>query len=1396
MQNIQLILALTHFLLSILICHSITIYVDQTSLNDDCSKSSVSDPCNNFTGALDMIITNTKIHITPGSYVLPPSSRYTFVSVDDVYLIVHGVGDVVIDCNGDDSGLAFVQSKNIFLIGITLLGCGIEQNSTALNLSAKIDSEFSFLPVFVGLYFEECSSVALLHVTIRNSTGVGVQLYSTHGNVEIINCTFSDNTPVNNRWGGGLYIEFPFCKPGNDSCAQQDTSSVDISSVSDSNYVIKNCTFTNNIANDPEKHLLVLAYRYRHNPTGRGGGLSIFFKGNATNNTFKIDNCVFQNNVAVYGGGIYMEMQDSTNKNAIVVTNSVFINNHATKDGGGILVSYLFLKDLTGDEVIESDIRLIDVVFENNVAGFSGTYLGKGGGISYTSTQQSNPDESIANKFSIIRSCFCRNNGFVGSALQISSYIIADSGFLYPVFISDITVIQNTIVVHTDNIARPVGSGALYISNVPVRFLTSGTFTENNGSALAVFNSKLSVMSNTLFEFENNTGYDGGALLLHSSSVMILYENVSVSFYGNKALNRGGAIFANYIGPFIGIESQSCFIQYHNVKIKPSNWNIKFKFRYNSALIGDSIYASSLLPCILGSPFGVIDKSRNEELLNDAFCWNDVSDIWDYSDNNTVEECKRNIGTDMHFNQTSSPLMLNVTPGNITTMNLFGINEQGNKITSNFILRVYSSDDNDKDLVDPDYTYISDNSIRLKNPENVNSTVIHLETVGQEVKMMTDVNINFLECPFGFHLQDGVCVCSGKFGGVLNCNESFFTASLLRGYWIGYSTCMESDDTVVVSHCKYCNYESVVDGYYELNKSRDEITKGLCKNNRDGHICSSCKSGYAPAINIDTNECVKCNSSDHKIWGAVLFVAIDVLLPLFFLLALYIMDVPLTNGLLHGPIFFAQMITTVISLDADDIIQYSDIAGKFDQYFENFYMTIYNFFNLEFFMFLQTVCIGLPKFAHVISLQYIAALLPLILVILIGICIYLSDRTSRSEMEHRIKQYVKTHCTNLTNILATCIMLSYTRVAVISCFLLTPISLVSSNGDFGDYKHSVLYVDGSICYPSRDFYPYLAVSLLVTAIFLIPTPLFLVVFRSRNAGGNSKLFYNLLDQFQRQFRHGLDDFQNSRFAAAIRPNCEGKEEESVCCNPCTVCGKPLMSNHTNYEYECCTEAQCCRYYQMKSHCCPFVINTSCSLYDYRWLSGGMFVLRILLIIPYLFAFTTLIRYCLQLTICMFAGIIVLIFKPYKPKLYKHVDCNRVEAFSLLNLAFILSLCIYQYHYSTTKGATLSIWVYVIQCILVVIPFIWIVCVYCVLVKERHIERYDKYIKPCVMFCCGRPDMVRRIDNDLSQSLVTDEPSGSSHGSKRSVRLTDRSRSIGSRSIDSTAPRNKSEYTQL
>ncbi len=1303
------------------LCCSVFVYVNISATNDDCSQTTNTNPCSNLTASFEFIHDKNDVvlNIAPGTYTLLPSNRLSFLSLHDIAVTKNGFGTVEIICAGLNAGLSFYNTKNIKIKGITFTGCGVIHNSTTRNFS--VENSLSLVKIVASLYFDRCESVSLLSVIVRDSRGIGVQFFSTNNSVEISNCQFLNNSGLMESesnmsritWGGGVYIEFPFCSPGNDMCEYQSSASqVDISSVSNTAYKINNCLFANNIAHDNDGRRLVLAYRSMHKTAGRGGGLSIFFKGNAANNNFQILNCMFLNNQAMYGGGMYLEMQDSTIDNVVQLSNLTFTNNEAEWEGGGLLASYLFLRRLTdGDQVKGGKINLQNVTFINNNVHLSDS--GKGGGVSYSSTRQVNL-EGGSNDFNTISFAdvsFLNNEALIGSAMCVGAYATEVNGIFAPIQITDATFANNW-----GKSNKHFGSGTLLVHSIPIEISGSVKFTNNSETALILYYSFLNITANTMVTFVNNTGDNGGAISLLSSSVIIINENVQASFTGNIAYIRGGAIFAD-LSTDVLTASQDCFILYYNITRNPNLWNATFIFQDNrigsSAGSFSSIFASSLMPCLWGRAFGIVPLN-DSNVVDQVFCWNSESIIWNYDNKNTTDNCKKQIDTGLSKFDKQSLDSLHTIPGKLTNLKFIVKNDQDERITSKYILHVYSLDKGIE--VDEDYEYISNTNIVLKQVDSSQNTAhIVIETVGQEVKLKHVVVVTLDECPPGYELKNGSCKCISGFRGILQCNSgnlTSFRSWLLGGYWVG-----KVRKKTVVAHCRYCDYSNVKDGYYRLSESWEDLEESLCGKKREGRLCSTCKKGYAPAINFDNFNCVKCSKAD-SIGGVFLFILFNIIFPLVVLIVLYFLDVSLTNGYLHGPIFFAQTITTMVSLDADGIIQYKDIVKNFDShFFEKAYITLYDIFNLEFFMFSQNFCIGsVTRYATIVVIHYASALVPMLVVCLFALLHYCCDGRNAFSDANKLKQCMrKFH--NVYNIIATCILLSYTKIAVITCYLLTPIALIPSNGHLSEYKHSVLYVDGDITVPSRSYAPYLFVSLFIGVVILIILPLFFLCFRYYKTEG---FFNNLLYQFQNEFRRDKNELTDGRIVLAEDYDnidddkiSEYREKENQCDDvkdnkTCHLC------DNVEYKCECCTPKYLCRYYQNRSRCCCIAVYASCNLCDFRWFAGFFFFLRILLIMPYLFAWTTVIRYTLQLCICMFSGIVIVIFKPYKRDIH-----NRVEALSLFNLAFILSLCVYQFHYTTTRHNSHSLWGYILQMVLVLLPFVWIVCVYFWLLKKRY-----------------------------------------------------------------------------
>ena len=76
--------------------------------------------------------------------------------------------------------------------------------------------------------------------------------------------------------------------------------------------------------------------------------MSVFLRGNSTNNTIDIINTKFVNNTAVWGGGLFIEFNHYANGNTVNIKGySQFSNNHCDDSddpditgGGGVQIVY------------------------------------------------------------------------------------------------------------------------------------------------------------------------------------------------------------------------------------------------------------------------------------------------------------------------------------------------------------------------------------------------------------------------------------------------------------------------------------------------------------------------------------------------------------------------------------------------------------------------------------------------------------------------------------------------------------------------------------------------------------------------------------------------------------------------------------------------------------------------------------------------------------------------------------------------------------------------------------------------------------------------------------------------------------------------------------------------
>ena len=82
--------------------------------------------------------------------------------------------------------------------------------------------------------------------------------------------------------------------------------------------------------------------------------------------------------------------------------------------------------------------------------------------------------------------------------------------------------------------------------------------------------------------FANNTGSNGGAVLIMSSQIK-LYPYSELAFIGNQARGVGGAVYVqeHVMDEFIHANNPDCFLAYVDSSSPPSKWKVYFCRSYD-----------------------------------------------------------------------------------------------------------------------------------------------------------------------------------------------------------------------------------------------------------------------------------------------------------------------------------------------------------------------------------------------------------------------------------------------------------------------------------------------------------------------------------------------------------------------------------------------------------------------------------------------------------------------------------------------------------------------------------------------------------------------------------------------------------------------------------------------
>ena len=999
-------------------------------------------------------------------------------------------------CTAEEVGFAFIQVRNASFDGITFKYCSAERNSTSRFYKSTNPNAFILYSFKVGVYFYSCTTVSMSDVIVTSSPGAtGMVMYDVNGTVTIDSCTFSNNSVVGKEiGGGGLYVEFTYCIPGDQNCKD----GLQYSNITNALFSISNTKFLNNIADNQDgfsNATFIVPYQSNHQAFGRGGGLSIFMNGLASSNKILVTDCLFENNTAQWGGGGFIEFHDEVDNNQIVFTNCIFIENKCIytlvsgTGGGGMRIGhYIYGFNENTNNKKGNKIELRSCNFTLNSAMY-------GGGLSVSPTlRNTGAKEFLPAVLNLTDVLFQSNIGKNGAALHLEKFALLTEGKMILVVLQGCVFMTNRVTyakfLGEHNSPHPVGIGAVYINQVFTAFLKINKFIENDGTALAVIGTYVNFSDSNIL-FERNKGYRGGALSLLGAAYLIINNYTQMIFWSNLAHDFGGAIYNRYVEMDNLKTRTNCFIRHVNPFLGPNNWNATFKFVNNTDQNGkhiNSIHTSSILPCFWAGGDGY---SVSEDVI---FCWQN----WNHCENNNSEfQCAYDENSGCRYHISSDPGNIsnssNITafPGWNFDLHLDITDDYSNDVEQSVVFKTTQRDGNNK--VD---SYIWNNAGTVKGLENASSS-LSLEIVGDRV-WEVNVMVQLLPCPPGFQFSNDTCVCGNDtqsyYSGNVHCIFDSQQAHLRERHWMGK---IGSKDYLVGS-CPNGFCQTSDTSYIDLPKDHNSLPGAVCSNNRTGVLCGECMNGSGPAINSPTFDCIDCTNITQST-NVIKYVFL-VYLPLtVFFIVLIVFDIRLTTGPANAFIIFCQVVTSTLDLEADGAIPlHTDVRGI--KTLKDIYLFIYGIFNLEFFENLVTdICVS-PSFNALtaLALDYGVAVFPLIIIIFIMVCVKLKSLCiCRSSA--KASQVARTLCKWRTKPImesflpafAAFILLSYTKFSLTSSYILEKQNLLAEDGSYTDAR---VYYAGQLDVHDSTYITYYYIPSVVVFALVCIIPIMLLVY--------------------------------------------------------------------------------------------------------------------------------------------------------------------------------------------------------------------------------------------------------------------------------------------------------------
>ena len=335
--------------------------------------------------------------------------------------------------------------------------------------------------------------------------------------------------------------------------------------------------------------------------------------------------------------------------------------------------------------------------------------------------------------------------------------------------------------------------------------------------------------------------------------------------------------------------------------------------------------------------------------------------------------------------------------------------------------------------------------------------------------------------------QTHSCHCGSDLYGVVVCETDTNTLLVSNTACLTIEHTSQGQQVPVVGNCFFNPGKHKQGLWYILYNN---ISADCGSLNRQGTLCGQCLDGYTvPAYSYDM-KCIKCDSQLEN-WGLYIvfaFLPLTVFIVINLVFRINVLSPELNMFVLAAQYFSAPAFVRIILNHTP--VQTKTVA--------NVISILYGIWNLDFFRVnvLSDVCINAISL-HILMLDYLVAIYPMLLIATVYIIVQLHDSGFRPLLYmwkpfHRFFARFRRQWgiqTTLMDAFVTFFFLSTTKLFSVSFSLLNYTILYKSDGK--PYSLN-LYYDPNIKYFSREHLPYALLALGILIVFIVfPTSLLL-----------------------------------------------------------------------------------------------------------------------------------------------------------------------------------------------------------------------------------------------------------------------------------------------------------------